>query len=314
MGTPLHRMPGKAGSGASLACRGGPCGRLGQPQGLPLRSKARFVFYLARNCKVPTPSILRELAGSLLSVISPTDCLLCGQELTESRGASICRACWESFHPWIGPACERCGLPFASSQAGDSFDLLCGLCRQDEPGFDTARSYGLYAGNLRKAILHLKFHGREYLGHRLGALLARTWEALPVPDSALVAPVPLHPSRRRERGFNQAELLARGLVRSLRKEKTGLRLVAGSLRRMRATVPQVGLSVSARHENVSGVFSVVRPEEVRNRTVVLVDDVMTTGATLSACAAALKRAGAERVLALSLARASPQFPDLEGSG
>ena len=261
---------------------------------------------------MPTPSILRELVGSLLAVVSPTDCLLCQQELTEPGGASICRACWENLQPWLGPACERCGLPFASLQAVDSVDSLCGSCRQGELEFDMARSYGLYAGNLRKAILHLKFHGREYLGHRLGALLARAWEALPEPDSAIVAPVPLHPSRRRERGFNQAELLARGLVRSLRKEERlhGLRLVAGSLRRIRATVPQVGLSVSARRENVSGVFSVGRPEDVRNRTVVLVDDVMTTGATLSACAAALKRAGAARVLALSLARATPQFPDM----
>jgi len=259
---------------------------------------------------VPTPSILRELVGSLLAVVSPTDCLLCQQELTEPGGASICRACWENIQPWLGPACERCGLPFASLQAVDSVDALCGSCRQGELEFDMARSYGLYAGNLRKAILHLKFYGREYLGHRLGALLARAWEALPEPDSAIVAPVPLHPSRRRERGFNQAELLAKGLVRSLRKEESGLRLVAGSLRRIRATVPQLGLSVSARRENVSGVFSVGRPEDVRNRTVVVVDDVMTTGATLSACAAALKRAGASRVLALSLARATPQFPDV----
>jgi ComF family protein len=184
------------------------------------------------------------------------------------------------------------------------------LCRLGEPEFDRARSYGLYTGNLRKAILRLKFRGREYLGHRLGALLARAWQGLPEPESAIVAPVPLHPSRRRERGFNQAELLARGLVRSLRKEGSGSRLVVGSLRRIRATVPQVGLSVSARRENVRGVFSVGRPEEVRNRTVVVVDDVMTTGATLSACAAALKRAGATRVLALSLARATPQFPDV----
>jgi ComF family protein len=196
----------------------------------------------------------------------------------------------------------------------DSVDLLCGSCRQGELEFDMARSYGLYAGNLRKAILHLKFHGGEYLGRRLGALLARAWESLPESDSAIVAPVPLHSSRRRERGFNQAELLARGLVRSLRKEERGLRLVAGSLRRIRATVPQVGLSVRARRENVSGVFSVCRPEDVRNRTVVVVDDVMTTGATLSACAATLKRAGASRVLALSLARATPQFPDMGALG
>jgi ComF family protein len=176
-----------------------------------------------------------------------------------------------------------------------------------------ARSYGLYAGNLRQVILHLKFQGRGYLGHRLGALLAKVWEVLPELESAVVAPVPLHPSRSRERGFNQAELLARGLVRKLRKEERfhGLRFMADCLRRIRATVPQVGLSVAARRENVSGVFSVARPEEVRDRTVVVVDDVMTTGATLSACAAALKRAGASRVLALSLARATPQFPDVD---
>jgi ComF family protein len=169
---------------------------------------------------------------------------------------------------------------------------------------------------LRKVILQLKFHGQEHLGYRLGALLAHAWGALPEPDSAIVVPVPLHASRKRQRGFNQAELLARGLVRRLRKEQRlhGLQLVAGSLRRTRATVPQVGLSVSARRENVSGVFSVRRPEVVCNRTVVVIDDVMTTGATLSACAAALKRAGASRVLALSLARATPQFPDVESSG
>jgi adenine/guanine phosphoribosyltransferase-like PRPP-binding protein len=88
-----------------------------------------------------------------------------------------------------------------------------------------------------------------------------------------------------------------------------LRLATGALQRTRDTIPQVGLSVSARRKNVRGVFSVRRPQDVRNRTVVVIDDVMTTGATLSACAAALKRAGAARVLGLSLARATPQFPD-----
>jgi ComF family protein len=162
----------------------------------------------------------------------------------------------------------------------------------------------------------LKFHGRDNLGHRLGALLEQAWKALPEPESDIVVPVPLHASRRRERGFNQAELLAEGLVRRLRKEARfhRLRLMRGSLQRIRATVPQVGLSVAARRDNVNGVFSVARPEVVRKRTVVVVDDVMTTGMTLSACAAALKRAGASRVMALSLARATPQFPDMESSG
>ena len=263
-----------------------------------------------------TPSSLSELIGTLFAVVFPTDCLLCESELTEPGGASICHACWESLQPWLGPACKRCGLPFASLQASDAIDSLCGSCRLDEPEFDVARSYGLYAGNLRKAILQLKFHGKEYLANRLGEFLAQAFEALSEPDSAIVVPVPLHASRRSQRGFNQAELLARGLVRRLRRGERfeGLQFVADSLCRTRATLPQVGLSVRARRENVSGVFSVVRPDRVRNRAIVLIDDVMTTGATLSACAAALKRAGASRVLALSLARATPQFPDLESSG
>jgi len=240
--------------------------------------------------------------------VFPTDCLLCEQELEQPGGASICARCWESFQPWAGPRCECCGLPFASERAVESLELFCGFCRQAEQQFDMARSYGLYNGNLRKAILHLKFHGREGLAKRLGALLVRPFEALPELDSALVAPVPLHFLRRRQRGFNQAELLARGLVRALHREAPGLQLEKDLLRRVRATPPQVGLSVSARRENVRGVFSAPQPDRVRDRTVILIDDVMTTGATLSACAAILKRAGASRVLALSLARATPQFP------
>ena len=136
------------------------------------------------------------------------------------------------------------------------------------------------------------------------------WEALEAKDAVLV-PVPLHSSRQRERGFNQAELLARGLSGLLRKTGKGPRLETHCLRRTRSTPPQTGLSLAARRENVRGVFAVDHPEVVRDLEAVLVDDVMTTGATLSACAAALKHAGATRVCALTLARATPQFPDFD---
>jgi ComF family protein len=149
----------------------------------------------------------------------------------------------------------------------------------------------------------------------LGGLLASTWDTLPHAaefDSPLIVPVPLHPSRRRERGFNQSELLAAGLVRALAKRNAGSnpQLSKSSLCRKRATTPQTGLSVSARRENLRGAFEVVNTEVIRGRVIVLVDDVMTTGATLSACARALKRAGAGKVMGLTLARATPQFPDL----
>ena len=133
---------------------------------------------------------------------------------------------------------------------------------------------------------------------------------------ALIVPVPLHPSRRRERGFNQSELLAAGLVRALGSGWWGgaASCRRACLRRKRATPPQTGLSVAARRENLRGAFEVVRAREsCAQRVIVLVDDVMTTGATLSACARALKRAGAAQVMGLTLARATPQFPDLDSS-
>jgi ComF family protein len=192
----------------------------------------------------------------------------------------------------------------------DSATPLCAECQMEERAFDRAASYGLYVGPLRAAILQLKFRRREELGKLLGALLVPVWEAIGAATEGLV-PVPLHASRKRERGFNQAELLARGLARKLAQRGKSVCIEAGFLTRTRPTAPQTGLSRAARRENVRGVFRVERPEKVRGRTVCLVDDVLTTGTTLSACASALKRAGATRVLALTLARATPQFPDLD---
>lgn len=191
--------------------------------------------------------------------------------------------------------------------------MECGECRKSPAAFDKARSFGIYTGNLRRVILHMKFGRQERLGKRLGELLAGPWDSLPElreRDAPVIVPVPLHPSRQRERGFNQAELLAAGLVRALRKGGAELRVAKGGLRRKRATPPQTGLSLAARRENLRGAFEVSHPEQIRGRSVVLIDDVMTTGATLSACARALKRAGAERVFGLTLARATPQFPDI----
>lgn len=150
---------------------------------------------------------------------------------------------------------------------------------------------------------------------RLGELLAATWELLPQKaeiNSCLIVPVPLHPSRRRERGFNQSELLAVGLARALGRQRAGAapQVAKDCLRRKRATPPQTGLSVAARRENLRGAFEVIKPDAIRGRSIVLVDDVMTTGATLSACARALKHAGAAQVMGFTLARATPQFPDL----
>ncbi len=253
---------------------------------------------------------------AVLAVAFPTDCLLCKGELATAARLRICPACWAGLDAWRGPVCARCGLPFASSRALDSCVGECGACRNDDPAFDAARTFALYTGNLRRVILRLKFGEDERLGAFLGGLLVPAFASLPQldePASVLIVPVPLHPSRRRERGFNQSELLAEGLVRGLRKQgrEAAPRIAKSCLRRTRLTAPQTGLSVGARRENLRGAFAVPNPNEVRGRVIVLVDDVMTTGATLSACARAMKRAGAPRVLGLALARATPQFPDLD---
>lgn len=194
-------------------------------------------------------------------------------------------------------------------------DLYCGVCRRGDYPFDFARSYAVYSEPLRSAILLLKFQRRERLGLSLGKLLAPLWhrqQEFSGTGDAVLIPVPLHRTRQRERGFNQAETLARGLVRALKFRPNDKlpEVDRQCLCRVKPTVAQAGLSFSARLENVRGVFEVASPERVKGRVVILLDDVMTTGATLSACAAALKRAGAQRVLAITLARATSQFPDV----
>jgi ComF family protein len=279
-----------------------------------VRRKARIVFSSASDPAAFLPKLFREISGCLFSVLMPAACSLCGEELAEAALTGICASCWARLRPWRGPACHLCGLPFVSARTQDAAAALCASCRCGEYHFDRARSFGLYVDALRAVILQLKFQRRERLGKRLGELLSGVWEEIEEGGgggpTALV-PVPLHVSRQRERGFNQAELLAQGLSASLAKTRGGPapQVDARSLRRIRPTPPQTGLSVSARHENVRGVFSVVRPERIRDKRIVLVDDVMTTGATLSACAQVLKTAGAQSVHALTLARATPEFPD-----
>lgn len=277
--------------------------------------KARLVFNPSLSLITDYPSPLRELADSLFSVIFPTRCSICSGEVASAGGLGVCHNCWSEVESWQGTCCERCGLPIISERASDSAQILCGACRADDRSFDLARVFGIYRGNLRFLILQLKFRRRERLGRRLGAFLMHPWEDLEgfiEDESPLIVPVPLFQLRERERGFNQAHRLAEGLRHCISRMPDGreLRIEDGLLRRTRPTLPQAGLRYKARKENVQGAFDVARPQCLRGRQVVLVDDVMTTGATLSACAKALKKGGAARVFALALARATPQFPDI----
>ncbi len=197
-----------------------------------------------------------------------------------------------------------CGLPVEGDLAALP-NFRCGDCVQHPPAFDLARSYGVYGGALRDLIHLLKYQEMTPLAGRLGPLMV---EAALRPECAeayaacdAVVALPLDPERRRQRGYNQAELLAREVARGL-----GLPLWTDACRRTRPTSPQAGLTRPQRHANVRGAFD-AQAGRVADKTILLVDDVMTTGATLSACSRALFQAGAKRILALTLARTAEPF-------
>lgn len=192
--------------------------------------------------------------------------------------------------------CERCHRPLSAAALGPEATALCGACRQGETDFDLLRSFGAYDAELRALIVLLKYNGVRPLARPLGgwlALLARQNPALSEVEA--LVPVPLHPSRQRARGYNQAELLARELGRWAK-----LRVETGWLRRRRDTPSQTGLTPAQRIENVRGAFGV--EAKLDTARILLLDDVCTTGATLNACARALKQAGAGVVNAITLAR------------
>ncbi len=246
-------------------------------------------------------SVLRRVADGILNLVYPDRCLICSSPASRQQDCAVCEPCWENALQLeiVPPLCPSCGIPFQSFSPSGGH--LCGDCILEMPPYSGARSFGYYRGELSRLVQGLKFGGRRNLAGLLSPLLARafaqTWTRNQID---LIVPVPLHPRRRRERGFNQAEVLARRLARLLAIPTAG-----AALSRVRLTLPQVGLSDAERAENVRGAFRIVRPDVVAGRKILLVDDVMTTGATVRSASAALLGAGALRVGVLTLARAVP---------
>ena len=250
-----------------------------------------------------TPTLLRPLRSVLdgfFAVLLPSDCRICDAPLAHISRIPVCEDCVSSLAPTQINACSICGeaLEFANVEAG----RICPVCQRALPRFDFAVSYGSYDGALRRLVHLLKYEQLRPAADMLGQKLADALIASGVAsdDKVLIVPVPLHKAKRRQRGFNQTELLAKSALRHL--DRSCFELQTGNLHRVRATVSQTGLTRHQRRENVRGAFVVGFPERVRDRSVLIVDDVYTTGTTLNECARVLRAAGAKRVVVATVAR------------
>ena len=274
--------------------------------------------------------VVRFLVDPVLSVLLAPSCTACGELLERPTSGPVCPSCWRSILPLTPPLCDRCGDPLPTWRAISVPLARCPRCRRGNRQVDRARAVGAYDGALRAIVHALKYEGRRSLAKPLAELM-RFRGAGMLTGADWAVPVPLHPSRRRERGFNQAADLARHVGVPVRL----------ALRRHRATASQTGLPAARRHGNVRGAFVLASGQDgsacghaapmareaigdasasvragggapapvqkcgrhgLEGSIVVLIDDVSTTGATLDACARVLKEAGVREVRALTAAR------------
>ena len=235
------------------------------------------------NRLAPLQNLFGQAGRGLLDALYPLECVGCG-----ATGKVICDRCAAGLPVLLPPFCEICSVP------GDF--ARCPACAANGRCFDGIRAPFQYGGVIRQAILALKYGGIKAAAPQLGTLLGDYLNDNPLPCD-LVAAVPMHPRRRRERGYNQAELLARQVSR-----RCGLSYDGGLLVRTRPVNPQAGAnSAAARVANVTDSVALADGQDVAGKRVILVDDVATTGSTLQTCAEALKAAGAESVWGLTLA-------------
>jgi ComF family protein len=249
--------------------------------------------------------IIQSALDALASIFFPGPCRICGTTLTNASRIPICEECLASIERIREPMCRCCGRPFAllgatsaEGAAARAEQPLCRLCRSNFYAFDAARTFAVYGEALRGAILMLKYEEVT----RLGTWFAERLAEVVAPMAAewkvdVVVPVPLHADRQRERGYNQAELIARPLAKRLR-----LKFGAYLLMRTKPRPPQLVLSRSEHWKSVRGAYATREGLRVDNLRILLVDDVLTTGATLDACARALKKAGAAAVFGITVAR------------
>lgn len=230
---------------------------------------------------------------AFLDILCPASCLVCGIRQSSSE-QFFCKTCSPRIHLIEEPFCVCCGQPFPNAAGGNH---LCAVCLKSPWYFTAARAVFQYNEPIARLVHLFKYQGRTS-GLSLFRTAGQISGALPeMADLDLILPVPLHPKRLRERSFNQALLLARTFFPHHKQKISPTQLV-----RTRWTLPQTALSGRARRKNVKGAFAVQDPRQLKGKRVLLVDDVLTTGATVNECARVLVRAGAEEVRVLTLAR------------
>lgn len=233
---------------------------------------------------------LERVAATLTEVVFPPVCAGCGR-----LGPIVCDSCAAAFVPVGGSLCQRCGRVLDKN--GVSTNQQCHTCAAEPPLLREARAPLLYVEPAISFIHRLKYDGYFALAEPLATIMAARWPAWSDPPD-LIVPIPLHARRQRQRGFNQSALLSRHLGRAL-----GVACDEDALRRHRHTQPQIKLSPTERRDNVAGAFTAAA-SRLSGKSVLLVDDVYTTGATMAAAAEALTAAGATAVSGYCLARVS----------
>ena len=228
-----------------------------------------------------------------MDFVYPPVCLICKEVIREENSqnprGSVCPVCWNSLEIEEKPYCSECKLDLDISQTHNCSTYL-----------DRVYSLGMFDENFQEMIHHFKYKGKVSAGKSLGIRLAQELKKQSVSDVACLIPVPLHKARKRERGFNQSEIVAESLGAEL-----NLKIEKNILSRIKNTRDQTKLSIEERKQNVAGAFQVQDKQKIlQGQKIILVDDVITTGATLNECARVLKQAGAKEILAVTIAKAS----------
>jgi competence protein ComFC len=238
---------------------------------------------------------LLELKDDILDFVYPQHCAICKQHLKREE-RDVCEVCWNSLVTLPDPFCPYCRSFYEPGDTKCSFCESTGRTTEDHKIF-MVRSLGRFDDYYKELIHRFKYGKKIPLGKRLAQRLGVTINGdYSLLESDFLIPVPLHKSRYRERGFNQSEVLAEEVSKI-----TGISVLKSGLKRRKNTKDQTNLSPQQREENVRGAFAVTQPEMIKGKGIILVDDVITTGATLSECARMLKQAGAEKILGMTIA-------------